>query len=279
MPRDSVPTDCAVAIVVGGGWREPGSIGGAVCRELARAGTRVAVIERDRASGESTVANIEADGGTAALFVGDVTRPDDCRSLVNAIAARYGRLDVLVNNIGIGSGGPVTDADDDDWDVAFTANVKTAARMCKLAIPLMTGGGAVVNTSSIAASTPGEHATYAVTKAAIEGLTRAIAFHHGPDGIRANAVRVGEVSSWRTLDGLGSSDRHAVRERRRARSALGVEGDSWDVARAVTFLAGDGARWITGQTLTVDGGASLKRGELWHSPADRVYTPMNSSIA
>jgi NAD(P)-dependent dehydrogenase (short-subunit alcohol dehydrogenase family) len=279
MTRDREPTiDQPVAAVVGGGWREPGSIGGAICRELARRGTSVAVIEKHRASGERTVGLIERDGGIAALIAGDVTTPAGCERLFGELGSRFGRLDVLVNNIGIGAGGSVVAAAEADWDLVLDTNVKSAARACKVAIPLMASGGSIVNISSIAALTPSEHATYTVSKAAIEGLTRAIALYHGPAGIRANAVRVGEVASWRVLHGLDAADAGTVRHRRRARSVLGTEGDSWDVARAVAFLAGDESRWITGQVLTVDGGAGLKRGELWYSDADRVVTPMASSI-
>lgn len=277
MSSDRGPHQPAAA-VVGGGWREPGSIGGAICRQLASRGMKVAVIEKDRVSGERTVRLIERDGGVATLIVGDVTTLAGCRQILAAVSSHFGRLDVLVNNIGIGAGGTVVEAGEADWDLVLDTNVKSAARACKLAIPLMASGGAIVNTSSVAALTPGEHATYTVSKAAIEGLTRAIALYHGRAGIRANAVRVGEVVSWRVLQGLDAPDAETVRDRRRARSVLGTEGDSWDVARAVAFLASDESRWITGQTLTVDGGACLKRGELWQSAADRVFTPMSSSI-
>jgi NAD(P)-dependent dehydrogenase (short-subunit alcohol dehydrogenase family) len=257
------PSHYTVAAVVGGGWREPGTIGGAICRELASGGMRVAVIEKDRAAGELTAHQIERDGGAAATIVDDVTTRAGCQAVLDAVIASYGRLDVLVNNIGIGAGGTVVDADEDDWDRVMDTNVRSAALMCKLAIPLMVAGGAIVNISSISARTPGEHATYTVSKAAVEGLTRAVALYHGRAGIRANAVRVGEVATWRVLQGLDPAGVETVRARRRARSVLGTEGDSWDVARAVAFLAGDASRWITGQVLTLDGGAGLKRGELW----------------
>ena len=205
-----------MAAVVGGGWRDPGSIGGAISRELARRGADVAVIERDLESGRRTVEEIEREGGVAALVSGDVGTEAGARHIVEAITARFGRLDVLVNNIGIGAGGTVVEAGEEDWDLVLNLSVKAAARMSKLAIPLMDGDGVIVNTSSVAALTPGEHATYTVAKAALEGLTRAIALYHGREGIRANAVRVGEVATWRVVAELAAADAEAILDRRRA---------------------------------------------------------------
>jgi NAD(P)-dependent dehydrogenase (short-subunit alcohol dehydrogenase family) len=279
MTSDPTASDQPVAAVIGGGWREPGSIGGAICRELAARGLRVAVVELDRDSAELTAGFIARAGGVAEVVLADVTTQAGCLSVLDAVQASFGRLDVLVNNIGIGSGGTVVEASEQDWDVVMDTNIKAAALMCKLAIPRMPPGSAIVNISSISALTPGEHATYTVTKAAVEGLTRALALYHGRAGIRANAVRVGEVATWRVLKGLDDDEVEQLRARRRARSVLGTQGDSWDIARAVAFLAGPDARWITGQILTVDGGAALKRGELWESGVDRPGVTSRSSLA
>jgi NAD(P)-dependent dehydrogenase (short-subunit alcohol dehydrogenase family) len=253
-----------VAAVIGGAWREPaGSVGGAISIELARRGFHVSVADLDEGGATVTAGMIHAEGGAADVVVGDAGTLAGCEAIRDEILGRHDRLDVLVNNIGIGAGGDIVHTTESDWDSVLTANVKAAALMCRAAIPVMPRGGAIVNTSSISAFTPGEHATYTVSKAAVEGLTRVVAYQHGRDGIRVNAVRVGEVATWRVLQGLDEDAAADLRARRRARTVLGTQGESWDIARAVAFLVSDDARWITGQVLTVDGGASLKRGELW----------------
>ena len=253
-----------VAVIIGGAWREPaGSVGGAICIELARRGHVVVVVDLDEPGAKETVEMIDSEGYEADIVVADAATLAGCESIRDEIVARRGRIDVLVNNIGIGAGGDIVNTTESDWDAVLTANVKAAALMCRVAIPLMPRGAAIVNTSSISAFTPGEHATYTVSKAAVEGLTRVVAYQHGRDGIRVNAVRVGEVATWRVLQGLDEEGAAELRARRRERTVLGTPGDCWDIARAVAFLVSDDARWVTGQILTIDGGASLKRGELW----------------
>jgi len=251
-----------VAIVTGGGT-SPGrvpSIGEAVCRLLARRGDAVAVVDISPEAADRTVATILGEGGRAAAIIADLTMEAECARAVAETVERFGALDILINNVGLGSGGPVTLIEEESLDRAIALNTKSAIFMAKYAIPRMTEGGAIVNLSTTAIDNPSRSLSYGATKAAVEALTGHIAFQHGPDGIRCNSVRPGEV--WtamvdRMCPNEAAAD--ALRAERASRSVLPAGGDAWDVAHAVVFLASDEARWITGQTLSVDGGAPLIR--------------------
>jgi NAD(P)-dependent dehydrogenase (short-subunit alcohol dehydrogenase family) len=249
-----------VAIVTGGGAAGDGiGNGRAAAILLARAGTRVIVADRDVALAKRTVEMIEAGGGEALAFQADMTRASDCAAVVEAAMGRYGRLDYLDNNVGIGSRGTV-DETEESWRRLMTVNVDTMFLAAKHAIPAMrrTGGGAIVNVSSISALRPRGLTAYSVSKGAVIALTRAMAVDHGQEGIRVNCVAPGPVYTPMVYQRGMSA---ASRDRRRTASALKVEGTGWDIGHAVRFLLSDFARYITGHTLVVDGGTTLSAPE------------------
>jgi len=257
-PVDDLGLAGKAAIVTGGGAPDDGiGNGRAAAMLLARAGARVLVVDIAPEAAEQTVAMIAKEGGTAAAFVADVTDEAQCRAIVDAALARFGRLDLLDNNVGIGGRGSVVDTAVADWRRIMQVNVDSMFLVSRFAIPAMietAGGGAIVNVSSISALRPRGLTAYSTSKGAVIALTRAMAVDHGPDGVRVNCVAPGPIYTPRMYTGQMSP---AGREARRKASVLGIEGLGWDIGHAVRFLLSAEARYITGQTLVVDGGASL----------------------
>lgn len=246
-----------VAIVTGAGSRSEGiGNGRAAAILLARAGARVLAVDSDSEAAKATVLMVREAGGEAAAHVADVTREAECAGIVEAALERWGRVDVLDNNVGVGSRGSVLDSTQEDWEHVMSVNVTSMAMVVKHAIPAMKagGGGAVVNVSSIAAMRPRGLTAYSTSKGAVIALTRAMAVDHGPDGVRVNCVAPGPVFTP-MVEEWGLDD--DARNLRRKATVLGVEGTGWDVGNAVVFLASERARWITGHTLVVDGGVTL----------------------
>ena len=246
-----------VAVIAGGGAAGDGiGNGRAAAILLARAGARVVVIDQVLALAQRTVEMIAADGGEAIAIGADLTNENDCRRMVDETMDRLGRLDFLDNNVGIGSNKNVIDEDPAHWRRVMQVNVESMFLTARFAIPAMqrNGGGAIVNVSSISALRPRGLTAYSTSKGAVIALTRALAVDHGRDGIRVNCVAPGPVYTPMVYT-TGMSP--AARERRRAASLSGIEGTGWDIGNAVRFLLSDRARFITGHTLVVDGGATL----------------------
>jgi NAD(P)-dependent dehydrogenase (short-subunit alcohol dehydrogenase family) len=251
-----------VAIVTGAGSRAEGiGNGRAASILLAREGARVVLVDTVPEWVARTHAMIAAEGGEARVVEADVTRPADCRRIVAEAMACWGRLDVLVNNVGIGGPpGTAVEVDLEAWNHGLLVNVTSMMLMAKHAIPemLRNRGGAIVNIASVAGLLGGHpNLLYATSKGAVVQMTRAMAVHHGKDGIRVNCVCPGMVYTPMVYAGGMSA---ALREARRNRSILKTEGAGWDVGAAVIYLASDRARWITGAILPVDAGATATTG-------------------
>jgi NAD(P)-dependent dehydrogenase (short-subunit alcohol dehydrogenase family) len=247
-----------VAIVTGSGAVGDGiGNGRAAAILMARAGANVLVVDRDLTLAERTVAMIAGEGGNAVAVCYDVTESVQCAAMVADALSRWGRLDCLDNNVGIGSKGTVVEETEANWARVMHVNVDTMFLACKHAIPAMIrtgGGGSIVNVSSISALRPRGLTAYSVSKGAVIALTKAIAVDHGLQGIRANCVAPGPVYTPMVY-GRGMTEQ--ARDTRRQASVLGLEGTGWDIGCAVRFLLSAQARYITGQTLVVDGGATL----------------------
>ena len=243
------------AIVTGAGTRrEDGAgTGRATAVLFAREGAKVLLVDRDLDAAERTQGEIEAEGGVASVFAADVSVESDCRALVEAAVERYDGLDVLMNNVGILGAGKVTEIDADMWDRVMDVNLKSMALISKYAVPVMagSGGGSIINISSIngVRAGAGFDLPYSVSKGGVITLTRAMAVHHGREGVRVNCIAPGLLNTP-----MVSAMPEDLLQRRREAGPLGTEGTGWDVGWAAVFLASDEARWITGVVLPVDAG-------------------------
>jgi NAD(P)-dependent dehydrogenase (short-subunit alcohol dehydrogenase family) len=256
-----------VALISGGGAAGDGiGNGRAAAILLARAGVKVLVADRELPLAERTAEMIRAEGGTAVAMASNVTSEAECKALVEATVDRFGRLDYLDNNVGIGSRGSVVDEKPEEYRRVMQVNVETMFLLSKYAIPAMiktAKGGAIVNISSISALRPRGLTTYTTSKAAVIGLSQAMAVDHGRDNIRVNCICPGPIYTPMVY-ARGMSE--AARKQRANASVLKTEGTGWDVGHAVKFLLSDHARYITGQVLVVDGGVTLQAPERESQP-------------
>ncbi len=223
---------------------------------LARAGAKVGLVGRSEAALENTAAIILKEGGEAIPLQADVSQDSDCQRLINRCIAEYGRIDGLDNNVGTVMLGDVTDLSLEDWRESFRTNVESMMLMCKYAIPHMLKnqtGGAIVNIGSLSAARPRGAEAYSVSKGAVEHLTISLSATHASKGIRANCIVLGPVFTPLSAKHITSDQ---DRERRRKASPLKREGSGWDTGYLVRFLLSDQARFLTGQRICLDGGAS-----------------------
>src|SRR3954449_12177289 len=236
-PEDDPGLAGKVALVSGGGAAGAGTASRrAAAILLARAGAKVLVADRDLKLAERTAEMIAAEGGMAAAHGGDVTSESDCRTLVEAALDRWGQLDFPNKIVGIGSRGSVVDEAPEQYRRVMQVNVESMFLLSKHAIPAMirtAHGGAIVNISSISALRPRGLTSYTTSKAAIIGLTRAMAVDHGGDNIRVNCICPGPMYTPMVY-GRGMSEQ--ARAQRAKASLLKTEGTGWDVGHAVKFL-------------------------------------------
>jgi NAD(P)-dependent dehydrogenase (short-subunit alcohol dehydrogenase family) len=258
-----------VAIVVGAGQTPGETIGNgrATAILFAREGAKVLAVDRNLESAEETAELVRKENGVCTAVRADVTREGDCMAFVEACVSEYGRVDVLHNNVGIGTGdGGLSQLTEEVWDHVYDVNVKSAFFACKHAVPVMRkqGSGAIVNVSSIASICSVGLFAYKTSKAALNAFTHALAMANAKHGIRANAILPGLMNTPMAIESISQSrgvEKDQLVRMRDAMVPLGAKmGTAWDVAHAALFLASDEAKFITGVLLPVDGGQSSRVG-------------------
>jgi NAD(P)-dependent dehydrogenase (short-subunit alcohol dehydrogenase family) len=256
-----------VAIVTGAGCVGPGfGNGRAIAIRFAEEGASVLAVDRDPARLEETLERVREIGGVIQPFHADLTLARDVETMVAACVNAWGRVDILVNNVGGSAAGGPVEMSEEVWDAQVDHNLKSVFLACKYALPVMeaAGRGAIVNIASTSGLrwTGAAQVAYAATKAAVIQLTRVVAVQYAPKGIRVNVVIPGQLHTpmveARLARQRAGGDVEALLQQRLARIPLGFMGDGTDTANAALFLASDEARFITGTDLVVDGGMTTR---------------------
>ena len=267
-----------IVVVVGAG-QTPGETignGAAIAQLFAREGATVLCVDRVAERARQTADGIAADAiaretpaaSTVSSMAADITIAADCARLVEEARRRHGRLDILVNNVGIGGGGdaPAHRLEEQVFDRILDVNLKGMWQTIKAAIPVMREqeGGAIVNISSLAAMSGATQLAYEVSKAAVNRLTTHVAQSNARYGIRANAIMMGFMDTPMAVSGIAAATGRATAAVRAERDAMVPlrrrMGTGHDTAYAALFLASDEAQFITGEILRVDGGMGLGLG-------------------
>ncbi|AFZ26830.1 dehydrogenase of unknown specificity, short-chain alcohol dehydrogenase like protein [Cylindrospermum stagnale PCC 7417] len=242
--------DNKVALVTGGS----SGIGRAAALAFAQKGAKVVIASRRIKESEETVALIQAIGGEAKFVQTDITQAVEVENLIAQTVATYGRLDYAFNNAGTeGIFGPGIEQTEENWNHTIDTNLKGVWLSMKYQIPQMLkqGGGAIVNNSSIAGLIGFANISiYAASKHGVIGLTKSLALEHAKDNIRINAVCPGTIETDMVDRGFGEEGKIKIM----ALHPIGRLGKSEEIASAVTWLCSDGASFVTGQSLAIDGG-------------------------
>ena len=256
-----------VAIVTGAGSVGPGwGNGRAAAVIFAQEGATVFAVDRDVAAMDETISLAHGAAGTITPFACDMTDPAQVDAMIAACIERFGRIDVLVNNVGGSAPGGAVALSEAAWDRQFDMNLKSVFLACKHVIPHMerAGGGAIVNTASTSAIrwTGAAQVAYAASKAGVIQFSRVTAVEYAPKRIRVNTVIPGQMHTpmveTRLAGQRAGGDIAALLKTRQARIPLGFMGDGRDTAYAALFLASDEARFVTGTEIIVDGGMSAR---------------------
>jgi NAD(P)-dependent dehydrogenase (short-subunit alcohol dehydrogenase family) len=256
------------ALVMGAGQTPGDTLGNgrATALRFAQEGATVVCADHRVDSAEETVEMIRASGGEASSIEVEVTDEASVAAAIDASARRLGRIDILHNNVGIGSGDAgATSITEAALDHILDVNLKGAVFACKHVLPLMrdAGSGVILNLSSIAAVCSVDIVAYKSSKAALNAYTQAVAVANAPYGIRANSIMPGLINTPMAIEtyvAAGFDRDELIQARDRLVPLEGGQGDAWDIANAALFLASDEARFITGVSLAVDGGQSARVG-------------------
>ena len=260
-----------VAVIVGAGQTPGATIGNGRATALlfAREGAKVWAVDRDLASAQDTVAMIEKEGGTAAAAAADVTDEAAIKAALDGCVAKWGRIDILHNNVGLslaGGDAVMEEITPEAFDRVTAINLRGMVITCKHVLPIMKRqkSGVIISISSLAVLESYPYVAYKTSKAGVVAMTEQIAYRHAADGIRANVILPGLMNTPMAVEArvaaLGKTREQIIAERD-AKVPLGRRmGTGWDVAYAALFLASDEARFITGVSLPVDGGSHVRVG-------------------
>jgi NAD(P)-dependent dehydrogenase (short-subunit alcohol dehydrogenase family) len=259
-----------VAIIVGGGQTLGETIGNgrATAILFAREGAKVWVVDRDLQSAQDTVDLIVKEGGVAEAAVADVTDEASLETMIKGCCAKWGCIDILHNNVGFslaGGDAVMEDITSEAFDLVTTVNLRGMVMTCKHVLPIMRAqrSGVINSISSMAILDSYPYVAYKTSKAGVVAMTEQLAYMNAEYGVRANVILPGLMNTPMAIESRISADksREEVVAERDARVPLGGKmGSAWDVAHAALFLASDEAGFISGVTLPVDGGSSVRRG-------------------
>src|ERR1700719_2783135 len=267
MERMAGRLDGKVAIVVGAGCIGPGwGNGRATAVIFAREGAKVFAVDRDAESMRETVERVRETGGAVTTHLCDATDSGAVAAMVDACVAVYGRVEILVNNVGGSAAGGPVELSEDAWDRQLDDNLTPVFIACKHVLPVMVRkkGAAIVNTSSASGIrfSGSPQVGYAAAKAGVIQFSRVVAVQYAKHGVRVNTVIPGQMHTpmveARLAKQRAGGDVEALLKQRVARIPLGFMGDGRDTAHAALFLASDEARFITGTEIVVDGGMTVR---------------------
>jgi len=256
-----------VAIITGAGSVGPGwGNGRAMAVRFAQEGAKIFALDRDAALLTETIKLVKEAGGEIDTFIGSVTDSAQLKAAVDACVARFGRVDVLVNNVGGSAAGGPVEMTEEVWDAQIDVNLKSVFLGCKHVLPLMEaqGSGVIINVASTSALrwTGAAQVAYAATKAGVIQLSKVVAVQYAAKGIRVNTVIPGQLHTpmveTRLAKQRAGGDVQALLASRQKRIPIGFMGDGRDTANAALFLASDEARFITGTEIVVDGGMTVR---------------------
>jgi len=258
-----------VVIIIGAGQQPGDTIGNGRAMSIlfAREGAKVMLVDKNLDFVLKTKTMIEKEGGESFVFEADITIEDNCRGIAEKCVEVYGRIDILVNNVGIGSGDrKLVDLSEEAWDKIFDVNLKGMFFTCKYVLPVMEKqeGGSIINISSVAAVCAVRYVAYKISKSAVNSLTHQLAMKYAKNGIRVNAIMLGLMNTPMAIEGISKAMRIKKEDLIKMRSSMvplkGGMGNAWDTAYAALFLASDEAKFITSVILPVDGGQRAKIG-------------------
>ncbi len=257
-----------VAIVVGGGQQPGDTIGNgrATAERFAEEGATLLIVDIDESYARSTLDAVKASGHPASILRADITKEEDCALIARTCIERYGRIDILHNNVGMSKGdAKTTELPVEVWDALMAMNLKGMFMTCKHVLPHMIAAksGVILNVSSTASKAARPTLTYKTSKGAVNALTQHLAMENAKFGIRANAILPGLIDTPMAINRRAQErgvSPDVIRAERNAMVPLGRMGSAWDTANAAVFLASDEASYITGVLLPVDGGLLQKRG-------------------